>query len=194
MTLRNGLGALGLAMALAACGPGGQGNSAATADANQQDLTPEGPSLTAKLFGGGKPVPLSIQNAHPTGVVLQLTSVQAKASETVIGITVINSDNDEQSLNRWANQKDSYLLAASGERLYLSPPQANPELKVGAGQRMEGELVFIGRLPESGGATLILNDGSDTSSEYTTRPGFRIPIQLPETAFSDDGSKKKSAA
>jgi hypothetical protein len=59
---------------------------------------------------------------------------------------------------------------------------------------MEGELVFIGRLPESGGATLILNDGSDTSSEYTTRPGFRIPIQLPEAAFSDDGSKKNLAA
>ena len=194
MTRWIGPAALAAALGVSACGGGGAGNTTATADANQQDLTPEGPSLTARLFGGGKPVPLSIQNAHPTGVVLQLTSVQAKASETVIGITVINSDNDEQSLNRWANQKDSYLLAANGERLYLSPPQANPELKVGPGQRMEGELVFIGRLPETGGATLILNEGRDTSSEYTTRPGFRIPIQLPETAFSDDGSKKKSAA
>lgn len=194
MANRFGLVAFTAALMLAGCNGAGQENTSATADANQQDLTPEGPSLTARLFGGGKPVPLSIQNAHPTGVVLQLTSVQAKDSETVIGITVINSDNDEQSLNRWANQKDSYLLAASGERLYLSPPQANPELKVGPGQRMEGELVFIGRLPESGGATLILNDGSDTSSEYTTRPGFRIPIQMPATAFSDDGSKKNLAA
>ena len=39
-------------------------------------------------------------------------------------------------------------LVANGERLYLSPRQANPELRVGAGQRMEGELVFIDRLPE----------------------------------------------
>lgn len=182
------------ALALAVAGCGGTGNATAAADGNAQDLTPEGPGLIAKLFGGGKPVPLTIQNAHPGGLVLQLTSIQAKATETVVGITVINGDSDEQQLNQWPNNHNAYLLAGNGERLLLSPPQANPELRVGAGQRMQGELVFLGRLEPGAGATLVLNDGSDISNKYSNSPGFRIAIPLPETAFSDDGSKKNLAA
>jgi hypothetical protein len=197
--MRSGMAAaIGLALATAAatagCSqPAAPGN--ATADANAQDLTPEGPSVSARLFGGGKPVPLSIQNAHPGGLVLQVTSIQSKPTETVIGVTVINGDSDEQMLNQWPNSRNDYLLSANGERLYLSPPTANPELRIGAGQRMEGELVFLGRLQEgSTGATLVINEGRDISSVYSNSPGFRIPIPLNQTAFSDDGSKKNLAA
>lgn len=186
---------LALGLATAGCGTNtGTGNETAAAGNNAQDLTPEGPSLTGRLFGGGKPVPLTIQVAHPGGLVLQLTSIQAKATETVVGVTVINGDSDEQQLNQWPNNRNAYLLAANGERLLLSPPQANPELRVGAGQRMQGELVFLGRLEKGAGATLVMNDGSDISNKYSNSPGFRIPIQLTEAAFSDDGSKKNRAA
>jgi hypothetical protein len=183
-------------VALAGCGGGGGSEPAAngSAQANAQDLTPEGPSLASQLFGGGKPMPLSLQNAHSGGLVLQLNAIQAKATETVIRVTVINGDSDEQQLNQWPNNHNGYLLASNGERLYLSPPTANPELRVGAGQRMEGELVFLGRLSPGAGATLVLNDGRDISSVYSNSPGFRIPIPLQSAAFSDDGSKKNSVA
>lgn len=153
------------------------------------DMTPEGPSVLAKLMGGGKPMPLDIQQAHPNGVVLQLDSIQAKASETVITATIINGDDGEQSLNSY-NNKNTYLVTADGSKLYLSAPTANPKLQVPAGQKMQAELVFLGRLTKGGSATLIVNDGNGTDNEYTSQPGFRIPLPLTDAAFSDDGSKK----
>jgi FtsP/CotA-like multicopper oxidase with cupredoxin domain len=180
---------------LSGCGGGSeQAAPNASASANAQDMTPEGPGLAAQLFGGGKPMPLTLQNAHPGGLVLQVNSIQAKPTETVIRVTVINGDTDEQMLNQFPTNRNGYLLASNGERLYLSPPTANPELRIGAGQRMEGELVFLGRLSQGGGATLVLNDGRDISSVYSNSPGFRIPIPLQSAAFSDDGSKKNLAA
>jgi FtsP/CotA-like multicopper oxidase with cupredoxin domain len=182
-------------VALAGCGGGSEDAAPnVSASANAQDMTPEGPGLAAQLFGGGKPMPLTLQNAHPGGLVLQVNSIQAKATETVIRVTVINGDTDEQMLNQFPTNRNGYLLASNGERLYLSPPTANPELRIGAGQRMEGELVFLGRLSQGGGATLVLNDGRDISSVYSNSPGFRIPIPLQSAAFSDDGSKKNLAA
>lgn len=161
----------------------------ATEQGAAQDLTPEGPSVLSKLIGGGKPMALDIQQAHPNGLVLQINSLQAKPSETVIQATVINGDGDEQSLNRY-NSKDTYIVAGDGTKLYLSPPTANPNLQVPAGQRMQAELVFLGRLSDAQGATLIVNEGSQTDNKYTSTPGFRIPLPLTEAAFSDDGSKK----
>jgi hypothetical protein len=187
--------ALAAALLVGGCGGGNEAaNSTAAVGNNAQDMTPEGPSLAGRLFGGGQSVPLTIQMAHPNGLVLQLTSIQVKETETVIGVTVINGDSDEQILNQFPNNRNGYLLAANGERLFLSPPTANPELRVGAGQRMQGELVFLGRLEKGPGATLVLNDGSDIANKYSNSPGFRVAITPPAAAFSDDGSKKNSAA
>lgn len=190
------LAPLALAVALAACSVGSEQQAAKddVAGENAVDLTPEGPGLGAQLFGGGKPMPLTVQVTSPGGMVLQLTSIQAKPTETVVGVIAINGDDDEQKLNAWPNNKQAYIITSSGERLYLSPPQANPELQVGAGQRMEGQLVFLGRLPQGGGGTLILNDGDINTNQYDNSPGFRIPLPLKAAAWSDDGSKKKSAA
>ncbi|MXO75462.1 hypothetical protein GRI40_09570 [Altererythrobacter aerius] len=173
---------------LSACGDAETSSEAQDADA-QQDLTPEGPSILSKLVGGGKPMPLDIQQAHPNGVILQINSIQAKPSETVIVATITNGDDGEQTLNR-GNSKNTYIVAGDGSKLYLSPPTANPRLQIPAGQRMQAELVFLGRLTSADGATLIINDGNQTDSQYTSTPGFRVPLPLSEAAFSDDGSKK----
>lgn len=178
----------GCAGLLSACS--GQGEQASDpTQAESPDLTPEGPSLTSRLLGGGKPMPLDVQQAHPNGVVLQLTSIQVKPSETVVTATISNGDDKEQSFNKH-NNKNTYIVAGDGSKLYLSPPANNAKLEVPAGQRMQAELVFLGRLENSGPATLIINDGSQSDSEYTTQPGFRIPLTLTDAAFSDDGSKK----
>lgn len=179
-----------LALLIAGCG---SGDDVATNNA-AADLTPEGPSLTAQLFGGGKPMPLSLQSAHPAGMVLQLTSIQAKPTETVIGVIAINGSEREQWLNRFSNNRRAFIVASNGERFYLSPPPTNTDLAVQPNQRMEGELVFIGRLPKEGSATLVLNDGQNMSNRFDTSPGFRIDLPLEQAAFSDDGSKKKSVA
>ena len=122
-------------------------------------------------------MPLDLQVAHPSGVVLQLTSLQSRDTETVLGVRVINGDDREISLNR-SNNRNGYLVIESGERLYLSPPQGNPRLTIQPGQTLEGELVFLGRLPPTPSAILVLNENSSMDSPYTQTPGFRINLPL----------------
>lgn len=185
-------GAALAALTLVGCG---QNNAAAPADQTAangeapQNLTPENGINVAALWGGGKPMPLELQSVHPNGTVLQVTSIQAKPTETVLGVTVVNGDDSAITLNRWNNNKDGYIVASTGEKLYLSPPAGNPTMSVPQGQTMQGELVFLGRLPKSGDATLVLNEGSNTN-QYTDNPTFQVPLPLSSAAFSDDGSKK----
>lgn len=129
------------------------------------------------LWQGGAEVPLDVQVAHPNGVVLQLTSLQSRDTETVVGVRVINGDDKAVDLNRY-NNRDGYLVVESGERLYLSPPAGNPRLAVQPGQTLEGELVFLGRLPQTQSAIMVLNENSSTDSEHTQVPGFRIDLPL----------------
>lgn len=178
------------ALALTACSASENEADTSNEAAADQDLTPEGPSIMSDLLGGGEPMSLDIQQAHPNGVVLQLTSIQAKPSETVIGAIVTNGDDSEQSLNRYGNNKQTYIVTGDGSKLYLSPPTNNEKLLIPAGQRMEAELVFLGKVSQGGTATLIINDGDQTGNEHSNRPGFRIPLPLEDAAFSDDGSKK----
>lgn len=143
----------------------------------------QGPVATAAagapaLWAAGRSIPLEIQTAHPNGVVLQLTSFQSRPTETVVGVRVINGRDSAVALNRFNNNRDGYLALDNGERLYLSPPATNPRLNVEAGQTLEGELVFLGRLPPSQAAVLVLNENSQTDNQYTANPGFRINLPL----------------
>ena len=141
------------------------------------DTTP-----TAVLWNDGKSKPLDIQVAHPSGVVLQLTSLQSRPTETGIGVRVINGRDEDSTLNYWVTTREGYILLENGERLYLSPPTTNPKLNVPAGKTFEGELVFLGRLPRLQSAVLVLNDGNNTDSTYTDTPGFRIDLPLAAAA------------
>ncbi len=174
-----------LVLALAACG---QGTDEAVAPAENPTATNASPNptptagATSALWRGGESVPLDIQVAHPNGTVLQLTSLQSRQTETVVGIRVINGDNREIRLNRFNRNRDGYIVVDSGERIYLSPPGSNSDLTVQPGQTMEGELVFLGRLPQAQSAILVLNENSATDNEHTDTPGFRINLPLQDGA------------
>lgn len=182
---RNAVLALPLAAVIAATAACNQ----AAPDTADQAATPAGPGApaplpaapTSSLWQGGERVPLDLQFAHPNGSVLQLTSLQSRETETLIGVRVINGDRNEISLNRF-NSRDGYIVLPSGERLYLSPPAQNNTLVIQPGQTMEGELVFLGRLPPVQSAVLVLNEHSSSDSRYTRSPGFRIDLPLAGTA------------
>jgi len=159
-----------------------------TEDAEAMDMTPEGPSLASRLLGGGEPMPLDIQQAHPYGTVLQVRSLQIKPSETIITAIVTNGDDREVALNQYGRD-DTYIATGDGQKLYLSPPAANEQVTIPPGQRMEAELVFLGELRGEGG-TLIVNEGNQTGNQHSQTPGFRIPLPIEDAAFSNDGSKK----
>lgn len=183
--------ALMAAAALAGCsGAGEGGNTTAAAGTNAADLTPEGPGLTARLFGGGRPQPLQIQQKLANGAILYITSMQAKPTETVLTIRVVNGADRDIRLG-WSDQKT--FLVAGGQKFFLSPPLENKQVKVTEGATMQGELVFLGTLPESGQVALVINDGQ-SDSQYNDTPGVSIPLPVTSAAWSDDGSKKNLAA
>lgn len=175
---------------LAACSGKTDSTLANGSTANVANLTPEGPGLTAKLFGGGKPQSLVVQQKFANGMILYVTSMQAKPTETVLGVRIVNGAGRDVQLN-WSDQKT--FLVAGGQKFFVSPPVENKQLKITDGATMNGELVFLGTLPESGQVTLVINDGM-SDSQYSTTPGISIPIPATSAAWSDDGSKKNSAA
>lgn len=134
-------------------------------------------SSTASLWRGGEVVPLDVQVAHPNGVVLQLTSLQSRPMETAIGVRVVNGREREVHLNRF-NQRRAYIVMDSGERIYISPPAGNTDLTIPAGQSMEGELVFLGRLPRGESATLVLNENSSADNRNTDTPRFQLDLPV----------------
>jgi hypothetical protein len=173
-------------------GCGGQPEEAAneTAQGNTVDTTAEGPSLAARLFGGGKALPLTQQKVLQNGMVVNLTSFQAKADESILGVRIVNGAGKDVDLD-WSDHKT--FLVAGGQKFWLSPPVENKDLKVTQGSKMEGELVFLGAVPKGAAVTLVVNDGM-SDSQYTSTPGFSMPLEVTEAAWSDDGSKKNLAA
>ena len=181
------------ALMLASCGGADTGVRESERQAGGekvQDMTPEGPSIAAKLFGGGKPMPLDVQQQAANGMILYVTSIQAKPTETVLGVKVVNGADRDVMLD-WSDQKT--FLAAGGQKFFVSPPVENKNLKVVGGATMEGDLVFLGRLPRSGTVTLVINEGQ-SDSQYNNTPGLSVPLPTTDAAFSDDGSKKNLAA
>lgn len=171
--------ACGCALALAACQQpaqqppaGGDTSNAAPPTAATAATAPN------SLWNDGQVKPLDFQVAHPNGVVLQVTSLQSRATETVVGIRVINGRQSESMLNRFPSSRDGYILLDSGERLYLSPPPTNAQLTIPAGQTFQGELVFVGRLPTARAAVLVLNGGDDNDNKHTSSPSYRIDLPL----------------
>ena len=55
-------------------------------------------------------------------MVLQLTSLQSRATETVVGVRVINGRDREVELNRFNNRRDGYIVVDSGERIMYGNP------------------------------------------------------------------------
>lgn len=183
---------ISLMLLLSACGQDAASPSdAAPATGGAAPLVATAPAAgtTSSLWRGGAQVPLDMQSAHPNGTVLQLTSLQSRATETVVGIRVINGDDREIQLNRSNTSRIGYIVVDSGERIYLSPPAGNRTLAIQPGQTMEGELVFLGRLPQARTGILVLNENSSMDSEYTNAPGFRINLPLDGGAATPGASQ-----
>lgn len=179
------------ALSLAACAKQPEQTPAAdTAEANAADMTPEGPGLASRLFGGGKPIALAQQKVLENGMVVNLTSFQAKADESVLGVRIVNGADKDVDLD-WSTHKT--FLVANGQKFWLSPPVENKELKVTQSSKMEGELVFLGAIPKGATVTLVVNDGM-SDGQYSSTPGFSMVLEATEAAWSDDGSKKNLAA
>lgn len=183
----------GSALVLSACGggdeaaPGEPATDVAASTPGGQGEQPVAAASQTSLWRGGEVVPLDIQVAHPNGVVLQLTSLQSRETETAVGVRILNGAEREIQLNR-VNNRHGYIVVDTGERIYISPPAGNTTLAVQPGQTLEGELVFLGRLPRGQSAVLVLNENNPTDNRYSRTPGFRIDLPLATTGAPEAAS------
>lgn len=183
-SVRTSVLVIGLCALIAACGQNDAETAAGEPEAGEAAAPTAAATAatgTSSLWRDGAVAPLDVQVAHPNGVVLQLTSLQSRATETALGVRILNGRDREVKLNRF-NNRNGYIVMDNGERIYLSPPPSNQDLTIQPGQTLEGELVFLGRLPPTPGAILVLNENASGNSEYSTTPGFRIPLPVAEGA------------
>lgn len=119
---------------------------------------------------------LDLQANHASGSVLRVTGVRFANDHIAVDLAFTNGSRFEQRLNAYSGTR--FVLRDNLGNVYnLSPPPNNGNVAVPAGQSLEGEFVFLGRLnPGASALTLVTNDnvGSDNSS--TSTPKMTIPI------------------
>ncbi|KQT32253.1 hypothetical protein ASG29_10560 [Sphingomonas sp. Leaf412] len=128
------------------------------------------------ITGGGDGAAVDRQATHVNGTVLQVLSVRSSGERAVVAIRVMNNRDREIELN--GGREKSYIVTDAGEKLLLIPSPTNADLAVPPGKTMDGELVFAGKLPSSGTATLFLNEQDSRDSRYTMSPRFEVALPL----------------
>lgn len=124
----------------------------------------------------GEGDPVNTQVVHPAGVVLEVLAFDRSAERTLVNVRVLNGR--DRDIKLAASGDNSYILADGGEKLLLVNSPTNAGLAVPAGKAMDGALIFAGKLPSSGQATLVLNANDSGSAEYSSRPRFEIALPL----------------
>ncbi|GGB55112.1 OmpA family protein [Blastomonas aquatica] len=127
------------------------------------------------ILGGGDGTPVDIQEAHPSGVVLNVRTIRIDGERTAVDLTVINGRDREIRLNQ--GRENSYVLGDGGEKLLLVPPSGNTTLAVPGTRATDMTLVFEGAASGSGNITLVLNENGSLES-YSNNPRFQISLPV----------------
>ncbi len=124
--------------------------------------TPALPDLPA-------PRTLDIQDAHPNGTSVRLSSASFHEDHVQVVATVTNGGDRTTSLAQW----DAALVDDRNVTYRLSPPPANPRLEVPPATSQEYRLVFLGRLsPEATTLSLIFNRNAEGNGNEVSRAPF----------------------
>ncbi|WP_292106891.1 OmpA family protein [Brevundimonas sp.] len=125
--------------------------------------------------GDGPGGDLGAQVIHPSGVVLQVLSVEVGRDATQVSVRIINGR--DRSVNLISGDESSYLLTDSGEKLLIIPPATNERLSIPAGQTLDGVLAVAGAPPRGGDVVLVLNERGSSDNIHSEAP--RMEVRLP---------------
>lgn len=128
------------------------------------------------LIGGGGGAPVDAQITHPSAAVLQVLSVKTSGERALVTVRILNGRDREMKFD--AGTDHSYIVTDSGEKLMLVKSPTNASLAVQPGKSMDGALVFAGKLPASGRATMILNAHDGAANQYTLNPRMEVALPL----------------
>lgn len=121
---------------------------------------------------------LDLQANHASGSVLRVSGVRFASDHIAVDLAFTNGSRHEQKLNTYSHNR--FVLRDDLGNVYnLSPPPNNGDVSVPAGQSLEGEFVFLGRLnPGASALTLVTNEqhGGDQSTTRSPKMTVQIPF------------------
>lgn len=113
------------------------------------------------------------------GLTVRVKSVELGADATILDISASYGGTASSNVDLAFSQ--TFIRDEQGNKLMLKRISDNQDLKIRAGEQMDGRLVFLGAVPTSAKSiTLVLNEGNDGSA--ITGPGLNIPINLKTSA------------
>jgi hypothetical protein len=165
---------LGLvALLLSGCSGGKTNEQAAEPFAATADTPARSAPVSADQKG--RIIPVSAQGVAEVGLTVRVKSVELGADATILDISA--SYGGTASSNVDLAFSETFIRDENGNKLMLKRIADNQDLKIRAGEQMDGRLVFLGAVPPSAKSiTLVLNEGNDGSA--ITGPGLSIPIDL----------------
>lgn len=185
--------AAALGLALSGCSGGGDGGDGGPADdaspSSSSEATSEEPTEGSEDepsesssddatteeepdAGTSEPVDVSdqgLEDRHQNGSVLTVRSVQVDRTGIIVGVTVVNGFTETISL---ASVGSMFLVDDQGNGYLFREPAQNADLAVEPGAELNGELVFLGVLPDDATSLTLktnvynFDDTIDTASRY----------------------------
>lgn len=127
----------------------------------------------------GRVIPVNAQGVAEVGLSVRVKSVELGADATILDISASYGGTTSNDVDLAFGQ--TFIRDEQGNKLMLKRIADNTDLKIRAGEQMEGRLVFLGAVsPSAKSITLVLNEGNDGSA--ITGPGLNIPIKLQTSA------------
>ncbi|RYD77546.1 MAG: hypothetical protein EOP84_15395 [Verrucomicrobiaceae bacterium] len=165
---------LGLATAfLAGCSGGNTDEQASEGVAAVTDAPAQSAQVTADEKG--RIIPVSAQGVAEVGLTVRVKSVELGADATILDISASYGGTASSDVDLAFSQ--TFIRDEQGNKLMLKRIADNRDLKIRAGEQMDGRLVFLGAVPTSAKSiTLVLNEGNEGSA--ITGPGLNITINL----------------
>jgi predicted small lipoprotein YifL len=168
------VGAAGLALAvLSGCsvkGPDEQPDATSTSATENPVPAPAAPAASK-----GRIIPVSAQGVAEVGLTVRVKGVELGSDATILDISASYGGTNSGDVDLAFSP--TFIKDEQGNKLMLKRIPGNEDLKIRAGEQMDGRLVFLGAvLPSAKTITLVLNEGNDGSA--ITGPGLTIPIDL----------------
>lgn len=111
--------------------------------------------VEAPIFPVGQKIDLKdrgIEDRHPNGVKMEVTSITLQETGIVLGVEVVNGNTSPAKMNMF----DSWLIDDTGAVFRLRKPENDDtKMEVAPGEALTGEWTFLGK-PELDASTLTL--------------------------------------
>lgn len=140
--------------------------SAPAASASEPTATGSSPAVSGPGRPGGDPTPLAIEQRHPNGSVLRVTSLTVEPNAIRVALQVVNGDTRDLTLGFIGNTV-TLTDDVGGVYEFIEPPD-NPDLEIQPRGTLTGELVFFGVL-NPGASSLRLQTNSQASAGQSVK-------------------------